>query len=57
MNKEIMFSSRPMSDSVAHPAHYTYGTIETINFILDKDLDFPLGNAVKYIVRAGRKHS
>lgn len=42
-------------DAVNHPAHYTYGKIECIDFILDKGLDFPLGNAVKYIVRAGRK--
>lgn len=46
-----------MNDNVKHPAHYTYGKIECIDFILDKNLDFPLGNAVKYIVRAGRKES
>ena len=44
-----------MNDSVSHPSHYTYGKIECIDFILDKELDFPLGNAVKYIARAGRK--
>lgn len=43
------------SDPVAHPAHYTYGKIEVIDFIQDKDLNFALGNAVKYIVRAGHK--
>jgi len=42
-------------EKVSHPSHYTYGKIECIDFILDKQLDFPLGNAVKYIVRAGRK--
>ena len=42
-------------DKVSHPSHYTYGKIECIDFILDKQLDFPLGNAVKYIVRAGHK--
>lgn len=46
-----------MSDNVKHPSHYTYGKIETIDFILDKGLDFPLGSAVKYIVRAGHKES
>ena len=46
-----------VNDAVNHPAHYTYGKIECIDFILDKGLDFPLGNAVKYIVRAGHKHS
>lgn len=46
-----------ISDAVHHPAHYTYGKIETVDFILDKNLNFPLGNAVKYIVRAGLKKS
>ena len=43
-------------DSVSHPAHYTSGQIEVIDFIEDKDLGFHLGNAVKYISRAGRKN-
>lgn len=42
-------------DSVSHPAHYTSGQIEVIDFIEDKELGFHLGNAVKYISRAGRK--
>lgn len=45
------------SENVAHPSHYTYGKIECIDFILDKEFDFCLGNAIKYIVRAGKKHS
>lgn len=45
------------NENVQHPAHYTYGKIECIDFIMDKALDFPLGNAVKYIVRAGHKKS
>ena len=45
------------NDNVKHPSHYTYGKIECIDFILDTELNFPLGNAVKYIVRAGRKES
>lgn len=43
------------SNSVAHPAHYTRGNIEVIDFIEDQQLDFCLGNAVKYICRAGYK--
>lgn len=46
-----------MDDAVKHPGHYTYGNIECIDYILDKGLDFPLGNAIKYITRAGHKHS
>ena len=43
-------------DSVNHPSHYTSGKIEVIDFIEDKELGFHLGNAVKYISRAGRKN-
>ena len=46
-----------MNDKVKHPSHYTYGKIETIDFIYDKNLNFALGNAIKYIVRSGRKQS
>lgn len=42
-------------DPVNHPAHYTDGSIEVIDFIEDKNLGFHLGNAVKYIARAGKK--
>ena len=44
-----------MNDNVNHPAHYTDGKIEVIDFIEDKQLGFHLGNAVKYISRAGKK--
>ena len=42
-------------DPVNHPSHYTDGKIEVIDFIEDKKLGFCLGNAVKYIARAGKK--
>lgn len=42
-------------ETVNHPQHYTDGGIETIDFIEAKNLDFCLGNAVKYISRAGKK--
>ena len=42
-------------DVVNKPAHYTDGNIEVIDFIEDKKLGFHLGNAVKYISRAGKK--
>lgn len=44
-------------DTVSHPPHYTYGKIECIDFICDKKLNFNLGNAIKYIVRADHKGS
>ena len=43
------------NDPVNHPSHYTDGNIEVIDFIEDKQLGFHLGNAVKYISRAGKK--
>lgn len=44
-----------MNDNVNHPAYYTDGKIEVIDFIEDKKLGFNLGNTVKYICRAGKK--
>ena len=41
--------------NVNSPAHYKDGGIETIDFIEAKGLNFHLGNAVKYISRAGKK--
>lgn len=42
-------------DPVNHPSHYCDGGIETIDFIEAKQLPYHLGNAVKYISRAGKK--
>lgn len=44
-----------MSNNVDHPSWYTDGKIEVIDFIEDKHLGYHLGNAVKYISRAGKK--
>ena len=43
-------------DNVNHPDHYNHGKIEVVDFIEDQHLGFHLGNAVKYISRAGRKN-
>jgi len=45
------------TDNVNHPPHYKTGGIETIDFIEAKDLNYRLGNVVKYVSRAGRKNS
>lgn len=43
-------------DNVDHPAHYGGDSVyETIKVIDAWELDFCLGNAVKYISRAGKK--
>lgn len=41
---------------IDHPNHYTEGRkYEPIDVITDWELNFALGNTVKYISRAGRK--
>lgn len=42
-------------DSINHPQHYRSGGLEAIDVIEAFNLNFHLGNAVKYILRAGRK--
>ena len=37
------------------PTHYNRGSIEVWDFIRDQDLNYHLGNAIKYICRAGFK--
>lgn len=45
-------------DSINSPKHYVEGrTIEPIDVIEDWKLSFHLGNALKYLSRAGRKGS
>jgi hypothetical protein len=43
------------NDVINHPSHYTDGTIEVWDYIKDKNLNYFLGNAIKYISRAGKK--
>lgn len=48
-----------MTDQVNHPPHYggADNPYEAIKVIEAWGLDFPLGNCVKYISRAGKKES
>ena len=41
--------------SKQNPDHYQLGKIQVWDFIIDQDLDFVLGNVVKYVCRAGTK--
>ncbi|WP_126244358.1 DUF3310 domain-containing protein [Chitinophaga rhizosphaerae] len=45
----------PENDFVNRPGHYTAGAIEVIDFIEDQGFNYRIGNAVKYLCRAGRK--
>lgn len=44
-----------LDDPVNHPSHYTDG-IETIDYIESKHFPYHIGNAVKYLSRAGKKN-
>ena len=55
LNPETITMEEPQSDPVNHPAHYKVGGIETIEFIEAKQLNYNMGNAVKYISRADHK--
>lgn len=49
-----------VTDAVNHPTHYNIGKIECIEYIKDKLTEeelygFCIGNAIKYITRAGHK--
>lgn len=48
-------ASKVRVEAVHHPAHYQSGGMECIDVIEAFALGFHLGNAVKYILRAGRK--
>jgi len=56
--KDFVYSislGRGTVDNVNHPPHYKTGGIETIDFIEAKQLNYHLGNVVKYITRADHK--
>ncbi len=59
-NYNIIFDDNKTETSqkkemVNHPSHYQGNKFEVIDIIEDYKLDFCLGNAVKYILRAGKK--
>ena len=43
-------------DTITNPSHYTKGSIEPIDFIISQDMNFCIGNAVKYLARYRWKH-
>ena len=45
------------NSNLAGPTYYKRGTIEVWDFIRDQQLNYHLGNAIKYICRAGYKDS
>lgn len=54
--KEFQEMKEILYNEVTHPSHYTEGRkYEPRKVIYDWGLNFNLGNAVKYLSRAGRK--
>ena len=52
---ELLPAPEIKPDNVNHPPHYKVGGIETIDFIEAKQLNYNLGNVIKYITRADHK--
>jgi hypothetical protein len=53
---DAMFAPSKINSNVSHPSHYNSGNkYEPIDVILDWELNFCLGNVIKYIFRAGKK--
>ena len=55
ISKGDIFMNEEKKEMVNHPSHYNMGKYEAIDVIEDWNLNFNLGNAVKYISRAGHK--
>ena len=53
---EKIDSQKNNNASVNHPSHYNEGKIEVIEYILDRNMNFCIGNAIKYLARAGFKY-
>lgn len=55
IGKHPLLQDKTASSEVNHPSHYRPGAYEAIDVIQSWDLNFSLGNVVKYICRAGLK--
>jgi len=53
--KWVEYPNFGVPDLVNKPPHYKSGGVETLDFIEAKDLNYRLGNVVKYVSRAGKK--
>lgn len=56
MTTDKSITEKLAPDMVNAPPHYKHGGIETIDYIEAKNLNYRLGNVIKYISRAGKKH-
>lgn len=52
----VLKHNEARKETVNHPDHYNSKGIEVMDVIRAFDLSFSLGNVVKYVTRAGKKH-
>jgi len=55
LDQTLLELTREVKDMVNSPAHYQGSSFEVIDIINDYKLNFELGNAIKYILRADKK--
>jgi hypothetical protein len=53
--RDLKIALEEASNMVDHPQHYQGKKFEVIDIINDYSLNFELGNAIKYILRADKK--
>ena len=41
---------------ISNPSHYSKGKIEPKDYIMDHDMNWAIGNAIKYLTRFPYKH-
>ena len=46
-----------VDNTVIKPSHYKAGEFDVISFCQIHDINFELGNVIKYVTRAGRKEN
>lgn len=52
---QIEISGYETVDNVIKPSHYKSGKFDVIAFCQEHDLNFDVGNVIKYCTRAGKK--
>ena len=53
--RDLKIALEEASNMIGHPQHYQGKNFEVIDIINDYSLNFELGNAIKYILRADKK--
>lgn len=56
MNDSMASLNAQALKDVRFPSHYNQGKFEVIEFIEDQNFQYHIGNAVKYLSRAGKKN-